>query len=108
MNLICSTRRAQAWDRRPTSLTWSSDGTALIVTADQGGRAPVFVVELSTSTVTQLTDDDFAYADFVPRRRCAVRRAQLVCGAAASGAGSIPAAPPPCCHASTCQRCQAH
>ena len=56
---------AEAWDRRPTSLTWSSDGASLAVTADQDGRAPVFVVELSTSTVTQLTYDDFAYTDVV-------------------------------------------
>ncbi|MGB6205940.1 alpha/beta fold hydrolase, partial [Mycobacterium sp.] len=56
---------AQAWDRRAISLTWSCDGTALVVTADQGGRAPVFLVDLSTSTVTQLTDDDFAYTDVV-------------------------------------------
>ena len=56
---------AETWDRRPTSLTWSSDGTSLIVTADQNGRAPVFLVELSTSTVTQLTHDDFAYTDVV-------------------------------------------
>ncbi|HEY2449472.1 MAG TPA: alpha/beta fold hydrolase, partial [Mycobacterium sp.] len=33
--------------------------------ADQGGRAPVFLIELSTSTVTQLVDDDFAYTDVV-------------------------------------------
>src|SRR6202012_3164996 len=56
---------AEAWDRRPTSLTWSSDGKSLAVTADQDGRAPVFLVELSTSTVTQLTHDDFAYTDVV-------------------------------------------
>lgn len=56
---------AEAWDRRPTSVTWSSDGTSLVVTADQNGRAPIFVVELSTSKVTQLTDDDFAYTDLV-------------------------------------------
>ena len=56
---------AHEWDRRPTSLTWSSDGTSLVVTADQGGRAPIFLIELSTSTVTQLTDDDFAYTDVV-------------------------------------------
>jgi dipeptidyl aminopeptidase/acylaminoacyl peptidase len=59
---------AETWDRRPTSITWSSDGTSLIVTADQEGRAPVFVVELSTagsSAVTLLTDDDFAYTDVV-------------------------------------------
>jgi dipeptidyl aminopeptidase/acylaminoacyl peptidase len=56
---------AQEWDRRPTSLTWLSDGTSLVVTADQGGRAPVFLIDLSTSTVTQLTDDEFAYTDVV-------------------------------------------
>ena len=56
---------AQTWDRRPTSLAWSSDGNSLIVTADQDGRAPVFLVELSTSTVTQLTEDEFAYTDVV-------------------------------------------
>jgi dipeptidyl aminopeptidase/acylaminoacyl peptidase len=56
---------ADAWDRRPSSLIWSSDGTALIVTADQNGRAPIFAVEVSTSTVSQLTDDDFCYTDVV-------------------------------------------
>jgi dipeptidyl aminopeptidase/acylaminoacyl peptidase len=56
---------AQEWDQRPTSLTWSSDGTSLVVTADQRGRAPVFIVELASSTVTKLTDDDFAYTDVV-------------------------------------------
>jgi dipeptidyl aminopeptidase/acylaminoacyl peptidase len=56
---------ADTWDRRPSSLTWSDDGASLIVTADQNGRAPIFAVELSTSAVTQLTDDDFAYTDVV-------------------------------------------
>jgi dipeptidyl aminopeptidase/acylaminoacyl peptidase len=56
---------ADAWDRRPTSLTWSNDGASLIVTADQNGRAPIFAVEVATSTVTQLTDGDFAYTDVV-------------------------------------------
>ena len=56
---------AEAWDRRPSSIIWSGDGAALIVTADQNGRRPVFSVDVATSTVTQLTDDDFAYADVV-------------------------------------------
>jgi dipeptidyl aminopeptidase/acylaminoacyl peptidase len=56
---------AEAWDRWPASVIWSSDGTSLVVTADQAGRKPVFLVELSTSTVTQLTDDDFGYTDVV-------------------------------------------
>ncbi len=54
---------ATDWDRWPVSVTWSTEGAALIVTADQAGRTPVFAVELSTSTVTQLTDDDFCYTD---------------------------------------------
>lgn len=56
---------APGWDRRPSSITWSSDGTTLIVTADQNGRAPIFAVDVATSTVSQLTDDDFAYTDVV-------------------------------------------
>jgi dipeptidyl aminopeptidase/acylaminoacyl peptidase len=56
---------ADGWDRRPESLTWSSDSASVIVTADQNGRVPVFAVEVATSTVTQLTDDDFAYTDVV-------------------------------------------
>ena len=56
---------AEVWDRRPTSLTWSNDGASLIVTADQNGRAPIFAVEVATSAVTQLTDDDYAYTDVV-------------------------------------------
>lgn len=60
-----STPVAAQWDRRPGSIAWSSDGAALIVTADQNGRAPVFAVDVATSTVTQLTDDDFGYSDVV-------------------------------------------
>jgi dipeptidyl aminopeptidase/acylaminoacyl peptidase len=56
---------ADAWDRRVSALIWSSDGTTLMVTADQNGRAPIFAVEVSTSTVSQLTDDDFCYTDVV-------------------------------------------
>ncbi|OHU99151.1 S9 family peptidase [Mycobacterium talmoniae] len=56
---------AADWDRWPSSVTWSRDGAAVIVTADQAGRAPVFAVEVATATVTQLTGDDFAYTDVV-------------------------------------------
>ena len=38
---------APDWDRSPTSVTWSRDGSALIVTADQDGRGPVFSIDLS-------------------------------------------------------------
>ena len=54
---------ATDWDRWPVSVTWSRDGAALIVTADQEGRCPVFSIGLAGGEVTQLTFDDFAYTD---------------------------------------------
>jgi dipeptidyl aminopeptidase/acylaminoacyl peptidase len=56
---------AERWDRWPVALTWSHDGANLIATADQAGRRPVFVIDVAASTVTQLTDDEFAYTDVV-------------------------------------------
>ena len=57
---------AAEWDRWPVSVTWSRDGTALIVTADQDGRCPVFEIKVAEGEVVQLTVDDFAYTDVVP------------------------------------------
>jgi dipeptidyl aminopeptidase/acylaminoacyl peptidase len=54
---------ASDWDRWPASATWSADGATLVVTADEAGRCPVFVVDPATSTVTRLTDDDYSYSD---------------------------------------------
>jgi dipeptidyl aminopeptidase/acylaminoacyl peptidase len=58
---------ADGWDRWPESVSWARDGAALIVTADDGGRRPVFRVGLDGSAenggVQALTADDFAYAD---------------------------------------------
>jgi dipeptidyl aminopeptidase/acylaminoacyl peptidase len=51
------------WDRWPASLTWSADGSRLVVTADEAGRRPVFAVDPVTSEVTRLTDDDYTYTD---------------------------------------------
>jgi dipeptidyl aminopeptidase/acylaminoacyl peptidase len=51
------------WDRWPTSVTWAVDGSAVIVTADENGRGPVFAVDPSTAAVTRLTDDDYTYTD---------------------------------------------
>ena len=36
------------WDRWPTSVSWSADGSALIVTADDNGRGPIFAVDANT------------------------------------------------------------
>ncbi len=44
-------------------MAWSTDGAQLIVTADDGGRGPVFAVDPGTAAVRRLTDDDFTYSD---------------------------------------------
>jgi dipeptidyl aminopeptidase/acylaminoacyl peptidase len=54
---------APDWDRTVTERRWTPDGTALIVTADDQGRAPVFRIELSDGAVTRLTGDHGAYTD---------------------------------------------
>ena len=56
-------RIAADWDRWPTSILFDTDDAALIVTADQNGRGPIFRLPLDGSVVTQLTSDDFSYSD---------------------------------------------
>jgi dipeptidyl aminopeptidase/acylaminoacyl peptidase len=51
------------WDRWPTSVAWSRDGSRVIVTADQDGRGPIFSIDPDGGAVTQLTYDDYAYTD---------------------------------------------
>ena len=51
------------WDRWVSCHQWLPDGSALLVTADQDGRAPVFEINLETDVVVQLTNDDYAYTD---------------------------------------------
>jgi dipeptidyl aminopeptidase/acylaminoacyl peptidase len=57
------------WDRWPNGARWTPDGSALIVTADDEGRCPVFRFELAdgpaNDRVTRLTGDDGAYSDVV-------------------------------------------
>lgn len=56
---------ARDWDRWPVSLAWTGDGVALMVTADDGGRCPIFRVTLD-GTVTALlagADRDHSYTD---------------------------------------------
>jgi len=56
---------ARGWDRWVGLLAWTPDATALVVTADDGGRCPLFRIDLGgdTDTVTRLTGDDGAYSD---------------------------------------------
>ncbi|MEV4641867.1 prolyl oligopeptidase family serine peptidase [Actinoplanes sp. NPDC049548] len=51
------------WDRLPYRARWTPDGAALIVTADDNGRAPLWRVDAGTGDVTRLTADDGAYTD---------------------------------------------
>jgi dipeptidyl aminopeptidase/acylaminoacyl peptidase len=54
------------WDRWVSCHQWLPDGSGLLVTADQDGRAPVFHIDLTAApagTVEQLTHDDYSYSD---------------------------------------------
>ncbi|MCK0176725.1 S9 family peptidase [Mycolicibacterium sp. F2034L] len=51
------------WDRWPTSVTWTRDGSSILVTADENGRGPIFAVDPDTGDVRRLTDDDYTYTD---------------------------------------------
>jgi len=55
-------RLAADWDRWPTSMTFDADDAALIVTADNDGRGPIYRVPVDGSAVEQLTSDDFSYS----------------------------------------------
>ncbi|MEH3089979.1 MAG: prolyl oligopeptidase family serine peptidase [Microbacterium arborescens] len=54
-------RVASDWDRWPSGIRFSDDDTALVVTADDDGRGPVFRVPLSGGAVSAVTHDDYAY-----------------------------------------------
>ncbi|MEU7814626.1 S9 family peptidase [Pseudonocardia sp. NPDC049154] len=54
---------AADWDRWPGDLAWAPDSSALVVTADEHGRGPLFRVEVGSGAVTRLTGDHGAYTD---------------------------------------------
>lgn len=58
-------RIAGDWDRWASSLTFAADDAALIATADDDGRAPVFRLPLDGGPAERLTDDDFAYSNLL-------------------------------------------
>ena len=55
-------RIATDWDRWPSQLVFEHGDRALLATADQDGRAPVFRLPLDGAPVEQLTHDDWAYS----------------------------------------------
>jgi dipeptidyl aminopeptidase/acylaminoacyl peptidase len=56
-------RLADGWDRWPTGIQFDADDAALVVTADQDGRGPIFRIPLDGEPAEQLTHDDFTYTD---------------------------------------------
>ncbi len=51
------------WDHWPGGLRWTPDGSAIVLVADEDGRAPVFRVDVASGEFTRLTADAFAYSD---------------------------------------------
>ena len=56
---------APGWDRWASPAAWLPDGSAVLVTADEDGRAPVFRIEVTTGEVSRVTTDDSAYQEVV-------------------------------------------
>ncbi len=53
-------------DRWPAEPAWSQDSRTVYFAADDGGRRPVFRVDVATGEVTRVTRDDGAYTDLNP------------------------------------------
>ncbi|HEY7177037.1 MAG TPA: S9 family peptidase, partial [Micromonosporaceae bacterium] len=51
------------WDRWPSRAAWTRDGSAIVVSADEGGASPLFRVDATTGAVVRLTGDHGAYSD---------------------------------------------
>ncbi|WDF33468.1 prolyl oligopeptidase family serine peptidase [Arthrobacter agilis] len=54
---------AADWDRWPSPAAWLPDGSALVVTSDEDGASPVFVLDAATGDVRRVTGDAAAYSD---------------------------------------------
>lgn len=54
---------APEWDRWGMPQAWLPDGKTLVVTADDNGRSPIFLIDAESGAVRQLTRDDAAYTN---------------------------------------------
>ncbi|PTR31987.1 dipeptidyl aminopeptidase/acylaminoacyl peptidase [Rhodococcus sp. OK519] len=55
---------ASGWDRWPTAVAWLPDGDGVVLTADDRGRAPIFVLR-GDGIPSALTSDAAAYTDLL-------------------------------------------
>jgi len=51
------------WDRWPHAARWLPDGSAFVVSADDQGRSPLWLVDATSGEVRRLTGDHGAYTD---------------------------------------------
>ncbi|WP_336715855.1 S9 family peptidase [Arthrobacter sp. USHLN218] len=56
---------AAGWDRWPEPAQWLPDASALLVTADEDGARPLFLIDAGTGSVRRVTADAAAYTDVV-------------------------------------------
>ena len=54
---------AADWDRWPNPAAWLPDGSGLVVTADDDGASPVFVIDIASGAVRRVTGDAASYSD---------------------------------------------
>ena len=57
---------AAGFDRWPVSPVWDQAGRCVFFTADDGGRHPVFRVDVETGAISRVTDDHGYYGDVCP------------------------------------------
>jgi dipeptidyl aminopeptidase/acylaminoacyl peptidase len=53
-------------DRWPVTSAWGADSRCVYFTADDGGRCPVFRVEVGSGVITKITTDAAAYSGLCP------------------------------------------
>lgn len=72
---------AEAWDRSPGSIQWTTDGKALVADAEDIGQHRLFSIDVASGKVTPLTDKGSVGAFDLRRDTVAYTQASLASGA---------------------------